>query len=696
MHKLKRLRRREVPVDVHSEDEEEFDVTRGALESSDLSDSEASCEESDVESEASHSEGEEETQEEAGSIKETLVTREELIPTKENVKPIHEKTNSLIEDTISTSSEDLPESGTKSKVEKKIISTNKQKLKTDKQEENNSITVIKDSDVGNDASSTDEEELQSNSGIENEIKDEMLDNSQNSVNTPEIPLTGWQKKVLARQEYRKKLAEDPAFVPHLGEFWGHDDRFIKDELKNDFDSHHRKPPFASRGRGVWGNSPPRGRWDHDGFQELMKIEDEEKYRKGYQRRIQHRREIFPTPPRRQSHNITPPKSNYSRPSNFSNGRRRGSTEEKSRSRGKFFSKFDAKNKEGSVNSDDFNQNNKPSVGENVSENSYNDNGENITSSQLNDNNPSTEKDSMSQSRGRNGFRGRGYSSRHYMRSNLNRDRSFNSSQVVNEMVNGKKNVVQDKSVKQHLNEDVKNTKVSDVVHNGSNENELEKNKDKVAEIQVEEVRKEQDSTDVNAIASSSFTTGGTESKSSTKEQDRVYEGSNEGSEVEIILDPQSKKAIENNGTHSTSESINNITSSFNDLSISNNNQNDKDRVQTNQASKRYSTKRAASSSTIQQQTPTNESSLKEVSNNSRTSEIPPSAVFAPPFQPRAHALSNDNPISNEGTSNNFLLQKPPISYYTDNLPQGLRNNLSSENNLPHPTPAPYDITKMYF
>jgi hypothetical protein len=54
------------------------------------------------------------------------------------------------------------------------------------------------------------------------------------------------KKVLARQEYRKKLAEDPAFVPHLGEFWGHDDRFIKDELRDDFDSHYRKSPFASR------------------------------------------------------------------------------------------------------------------------------------------------------------------------------------------------------------------------------------------------------------------------------------------------------------------------------------------------------------------------------------------------------------------------------------------------------------------
>lgn len=75
------------------------------------------------------------------------------------------------------------------------------------------------------------------------------------------------------------------------------------------------------------------------------------------------------------------------------------------------------------------------------------------------------------------------------------------------------------------------------------------------------------------------------------------------------------------------------------------------------------------------------------------------AVFAPPFQPRALALSDEISISNEdssntsNTSNNFFPQKSetPIAYYMDNLPQGLRNNLS-ENNLPPLTsipPAPY-------
>jgi hypothetical protein len=121
---------------------------------------------------------------------------------------------------------------------------------------------------------------------------------------------------------------------------------------------------------------------------------------------------------------------------------------------------------------------------------------------------------------------------------------------------------------------------------------------------------------------------------------------------------------------------------------------DKDRVQTNQASKRYSTRRAASSSITQptQTNATNDSLVSGVSDQSRTSEIPPSAVFAPPFQPRALALSDENSISNEDPSNNFFPQKPETpAYYMDNLPQGLRNN---ENNLLQqtsiqPAPAPY-------
>lgn len=45
-------------------------------------------------------------------------------------------------------------------------------------------------------------------------------------------LNPYQKRFQERREYHKKLAEDPSFVPHLGEFWGHDDRFREEGLRN--------------------------------------------------------------------------------------------------------------------------------------------------------------------------------------------------------------------------------------------------------------------------------------------------------------------------------------------------------------------------------------------------------------------------------------------------------------------------------
>ncbi|CAB4429723.1 unnamed protein product [Rhizophagus irregularis] len=642
---LKRLRRREVPVDVHSEDEEEFDATRGVLEFSDISDSEAS-EDSDVESEATHSEGEE---------KETNST--------------HKDTSSLVEDTSTASIEDISKGVEQPKsTEHKLKAEDQLEIK---QEENNSTIAIKDS--GEDGiSSTDGDELQSHSGNEIEVRDEKRDDSKNSVNVPEM--SGWQKKVLARQEYRKKLAEDPAFVPHLGEFWGHDDRFIKDELRDDFDSHYRKSPFASRDR-----------WDHDGFEELMKIEDEERRRKEFQHRIQHRREFVPPAPRRRSHfhnNITTPKFNHSRPSN-SIIKRRNSFEEQSRSRGMFLSKYDTNHRRGNGSSSNF-KHHKSSVRGSRSENSYNGNDGNVSStSRFNDNKSYTGKDNSFPPKGGNGFRGRGYSSRHYMRS------------------------------EQRSNNDSVDNKDSHIIHNNgqqeSRENKIEENINIVAEYKIEKAEPAQESTDITShvnITSSSFTKEGTDSGSPIKEKENVYEKLEEESGVETILDSQSKKAIEDNVTP-ISQSINNVTSSFNELSINNNQSDtivslpstlmDKDKVQTNQASKRYSTRRAASFS-ITQPTQTNDSPASGISNNSRTSEIPPSAVFAPPFQPRALALSDEISISNEdssntsntsNTSNNFFPQKPetPIAYYMDNLPQGLRNNLS-ENNLPPLTSIP--------
>lgn len=53
-----------------------------------------------------------------------------------------------------------------------------------------------------------------------------------SIGRPASRGRGGRAAVEARVEYRKKLAEDPRFVPHLGEFWGHDDRYRGAGLKN--------------------------------------------------------------------------------------------------------------------------------------------------------------------------------------------------------------------------------------------------------------------------------------------------------------------------------------------------------------------------------------------------------------------------------------------------------------------------------
>jgi hypothetical protein len=67
----------------------------------------------------------------------------------------------------------------------------------------------------------------------------------------------FEERQKVRNEYRRQLAEDPSFVPHIGSFWGHDDRFMPDGLRN--------RPRGSRGqfrggRGFYGGrGAPRRR-----------------------------------------------------------------------------------------------------------------------------------------------------------------------------------------------------------------------------------------------------------------------------------------------------------------------------------------------------------------------------------------------------------------------------------------------------
>ncbi|CAM0142786.1 hypothetical protein VKS41_002651 [Umbelopsis sp. WA50703] len=101
-----------------------------------------------------------------------------------------------------------------------------------------------------------------------------------------------QRRMNARREYRKKLEEDPSFVPHLGEFWSHDDRFRDEEMKNTNDRGRGRGGFRGRGRGrggadVAGRSSPafsaaidtRTKWNHDGYESLLRIEERDEQRR---------------------------------------------------------------------------------------------------------------------------------------------------------------------------------------------------------------------------------------------------------------------------------------------------------------------------------------------------------------------------------------------------------------------------------
>ncbi|GJE84574.1 hypothetical protein PsYK624_006500 [Phanerochaete sordida] len=117
----------------------------------------------------------------------------------------------------------------------------------------------------------------------------------------------------ARQAYQERLQHDPAFVPRVGEFWGHDDRLLDKDLRSLSGWWRGRWYNRGRGRGM----PPRGRgrggmppgrpldveveveenaeegkqevpaiektWGHDGFEEMKRREEQ---RREDQRRSQ--------------------------------------------------------------------------------------------------------------------------------------------------------------------------------------------------------------------------------------------------------------------------------------------------------------------------------------------------------------------------------------------------------------------------
>ncbi|CAG8660630.1 18693_t:CDS:2 [Acaulospora morrowiae] len=541
MHKLRRLRRRVTQVDIHSEDEDESEVTREELDLSDLSGSEASCEDSDIESENSHSEGEEEiAKEQLNSSTEALSsTKGTSTITAEETKSLPEEKGSLIEDTTTNVTE---KKGTP-------IVSNSSKL-PDKDEQDKISDPTKEV-IRNENSST----VESHSGAENEKHTEDPDASKE---TPKV-LMGWQKKLLARQEYRKKLAEDPAFVPHLGEFWGHDDRFTKDELKNDFDPRPRNMQFGPKGRAVWGNSPPKGRWGHDGFEELMRLDEEERRHKEFQRRVQQRRNYGYMADRRRSpvrKNSQPSRVEQNRPSNFSSGRKKFYKEQSVEfgSKKSFATRFQDKNngEEGKHTRD---------IGSSTRENN--------TKNEVEGNDTSRQKLHKNTS----DVRSRGYS-KNPLRPHMNRvHANYSHGHGAGD---GEKNL---DDANHHKTVEVKSEPKQDDIQEADavKQHVIAKNEDAgIGEAASTIVISGE--ADVKDVASENGVNLGL----SINEHEGVTEDSDEESEVEIILDPPSSSTI------GKQESSNEPPSEKKSAEHQ-----EKERSQTTTASKRYSTRRVA-------------------------------------------------------------------------------------------------------
>ncbi|CAG8445343.1 7536_t:CDS:2 [Diversispora eburnea] len=694
MNKVPLGRRRD--IDIHSEDEDEFDITREELVLSDLSGSEASCEDSDNESENSHTDGEETLKE-----RPSFVT-ENSSPNKERIAPL------ITEDARSVFEESSSLTDTTSSEESLLKETNELTIKSkNKKYSNNSGPVTKE--VKRSDSSSDElvKSISSNEG------DKQANNSDSSKEPPKV-LTGWQKKLLARQEYRKKLAEDPAFVPHLGEFWGHDDRFIKEELKNDFDPRPRNLPFGPKGRAVWGNSPPRGRWDHNGFEELMRIEEEEIRRKEFQRRAQQRRDFgwLPSdrrrPPARNF--LSPPKVNQNRSIKFSPSNRESYKEHPYGFESKESSKIKNSKEGGNLH-----HNINHSTHENKLENLQDEVEENNAKVTSRHNDQKSKSNTSS-------FRGRGYI-RNPLRSQANETQERDT--VKDE---SKKNEIQGSDIEVGIeqNETQKSCIVEDELKqnetqddsidysslpNETQETGIVKYELKQSELQGDiskEHNIDHDKKDETLTTSEGYINDGrlniaseywVELGLSINENEGVTEGSDEESEVEIILDSPSSNANEKQETDiSANEKIsikfgNHSESDKSPLGkeSSNSTLSEQEQEHSHQIthSKRYSTRRVAASATQNNQTLEVNKEAKDI----KTSEIPLSAVYAPPFKPRSMtSLVKENVIEgekiNDGNQSSLQTPEPQIRYYTSNRapPVFPLRNYPAENNLPIETP----------
>ncbi|KAI8878386.1 hypothetical protein K501DRAFT_336775 [Backusella circina FSU 941] len=128
------------------------------------------------------------------------------------------------------------------------------------------------------------------------VTSQETDESHNTENPQE-------KRIQEHREYRRKLAEDPSFVPYVGLFWSHDDRYREDSL-----TETRPPPavvpaaVAKPSQNTTPHDPLMNKkWDHNGYEELVRMEEADKIRDSLESEQQH-----DTQPNRQHFNKPPP------------------------------------------------------------------------------------------------------------------------------------------------------------------------------------------------------------------------------------------------------------------------------------------------------------------------------------------------------------------------------------------------------
>ncbi|KAI8144607.1 hypothetical protein BJV82DRAFT_578041 [Fennellomyces sp. T-0311] len=148
-----------------------------------------------------------------------------------------------------------------------------------------------DSEDGESISGSDSEDDEETESVQNDTPAVQKNKEPVKAETSEA-LSDREKQILERREYRRKLAEDPSFVPYVGQFWSHDDRYRDDALRPARDQQPESSTKPERRQQPQQNKNyrrvPDGlinqKWSHDGYEWLLRMDEEDKQRRNNPRR----------------------------------------------------------------------------------------------------------------------------------------------------------------------------------------------------------------------------------------------------------------------------------------------------------------------------------------------------------------------------------------------------------------------------